>query len=51
MKINKRLTKYVALAKVNSERQVVNFSIALNKSYRLRNETEPIKILNYIYCF
>lgn len=50
MEIIGRLTRDAVVAKVNSERQVVNFSIAVNDSYRPKNSTEVKKIVTYIDC-
>lgn len=50
MKIIGRLTKDAVVAKVNAERQVVNFSIAVNDSYRTKNSSEPVRIVTYIDC-
>ena len=50
MEIIGRLTKDAVVAKVSNEKQVVNFSIAVNDSYRPKNSTEPVKIVTYIDC-
>lgn len=50
MEIIGRLTKDAVVAKVGAERQVVNFSIAVNDSYKTKNSTEPVKIVTYIDC-
>jgi len=50
MEIIGRLTKDAVVAKVNAERQVVNFSIAVNDSYKPKNSTEVKKIVTYIDC-
>lgn len=50
MEIIGRLTKDALVAKVNGGRQVVNFSIAVNDSYRPKNSTEPVKVVTYIDC-
>jgi single-strand DNA-binding protein len=50
MEIIGRLTRDAVVAKANQERQVVNFSIAINDSYRTKNSTEPVKIVTYIDC-
>lgn len=50
MEIIGRLTKDAVVAKVSAERQVVNFSIAVNDSYKPKNSTEVKKIVTYIEC-
>ncbi|MEN2416183.1 single-stranded DNA-binding protein [Flavobacterium mesophilum] len=50
MEIIGRLTKDAVVAKATAERQVVNFSIAVNDSYRPKNSTEPVRIVTYIDC-
>lgn len=50
MEIIGRLTKDAVVAKATAERQVVNFSIAVNDSYRPKNSREPVKITTYIDC-
>lgn len=50
MEIIGRLTKDAQVAKVNTDRQVVNFSIAVNDSYKPKNSSEPVKIVTYIDC-
>ncbi|WP_347053614.1 single-stranded DNA-binding protein [Flavobacterium olei] len=50
MEIIGRLTKDAVVAKVNAEKQVVNFSIAINDSYKPKNSTEVKKIVTYIDC-
>ncbi|WP_343706391.1 single-stranded DNA-binding protein [Flavobacterium sp.] len=50
MEIIGRLTRDAVVAKATAERQVVNFSIAVNDSYRPKNSTEPVKITTYIDC-
>ncbi|WP_281631507.1 single-stranded DNA-binding protein [Flavobacterium luteolum] len=50
MEIIGRLTKDAVVAKVSAERQVVNFSIAVNDSYKPKNSSEPVRIVTYIDC-
>jgi single-strand DNA-binding protein len=50
MEIIGRLTRDAVVAKASAERQVVNFSIAVNDSYRPKNSTEVKKIVTYIDC-
>lgn len=50
MEIIGRLTRDAVVAKVSTDRQVVNFSIAVNDSYRPKNSTEIKKIVTYVDC-
>lgn len=50
MEIIGRLTKDAVVAKVSAERQVVNFSIAVNDSYKTKKSSEPVRIVTYIEC-
>ncbi|MDI6033296.1 single-stranded DNA-binding protein [Flavobacterium sp. LB2P84] len=50
MEITGRITADATIHKVNSDKQVVNFSIAINDSYKPKNSTEPREIVTYIDC-
>jgi single-strand DNA-binding protein len=50
MEITGRITADAKVHKVNSDKQVVNFSIAINDSYKPKNSTEVKEIVTYIYC-
>jgi len=50
MEITGRLTSDAVVAKTAKDREVVNFSIAVNDSYKAKGSTEPIKIVTYIDC-
>lgn len=50
MEISGRITKDAVTAKVSNDREVVNFSIAVNDSYRPKGSTELKKIVTYIDC-
>jgi len=50
MEITGRITKDAAVFKVNGEREVVNFSIAVNDSYKPKGASEFKKIVTYIEC-
>lgn len=50
MEITGRITAYATLHKVNSDKQVVNFSIVMNDSYKPKNSTEVKEIVAYIDC-
>lgn len=50
MEISGRITKDAVMAKVSNDREVVNFSIAVNDSYRQKGSSELKKIVTYIDC-
>lgn len=50
MEITGRITADATIHKVNSDKQVVNFSIAINDSYKPKNSTGPREIVTYIDC-
>jgi len=50
MEITGRITKDATVRKVTEEKQVVNFSIAINDSYKPKGSTEYKEIATYIDC-
>ena len=50
MEITGRLTRDAVVAKTAKDRQVVNFSIAVNDTYKAKGNTEAVKIVTYIDC-
>ncbi|OIV41834.1 single-stranded DNA-binding protein [Flavobacterium johnsoniae] len=50
MEITGRIVKDASTFKVKENREVVNFSIAVNDSYRPKGSTETKKIVTYIDC-
>lgn len=50
MEITGRLTKDATVNKVGKDKQVVNFSIAINDSYKPKDSTEYKEIVTYIDC-
>ncbi|MTH15886.1 single-stranded DNA-binding protein [Flavobacterium sp. LC2016-01] len=50
MEISGRITKDAVTAKISNDREVVNFSIAVNDSYRPKGSSELKKIVTYIDC-
>ena len=50
MEISGRITKDAVTTKVSNDREVVNFSIAINDSYRPKGSDELKKIVTYIDC-
>jgi single-strand DNA-binding protein len=50
MEITGRITKDAALVKISAEKQVVNFSIAINDSYKPKNAAQLKEIVTYVDC-
>lgn len=50
MEITGRIVKDASVFKVKENREVVNFSIAINDSYKPKGSTETKKIVTYIDC-
>jgi single-strand DNA-binding protein len=50
MEITGRLTSDASVQKVNNDKQVVNFSIAINDNYKPKGSTELKEIVTYIEC-
>lgn len=50
MEITGRLTADASVQKVSNDRQVVNFSIAINDNYKPKGSTEAKEIVTYINC-
>lgn len=50
MEITGRITADAKVHKVNSNKEVVNFSIAINDSYKPKNSSEIKEIVTYIDC-
>lgn len=50
MEITGRIVKDATVFKVKENREVVNFSIAVNDSYKPKGSTEVKKIVTYIGC-
>ncbi|WP_149207804.1 single-stranded DNA-binding protein [Flavobacterium johnsoniae] len=50
MEITGRIVKDASVFKVKENREVVNFSIAVNDSYKPKGSTEIKKIVTYIDC-
>jgi single-strand DNA-binding protein len=50
MEITGRITKDATLVKISAEKQVVNFSIAINDSYKPKNATQVKEIVTYVDC-
>lgn len=50
MEITGRLTRDAVVAKTAKDRQVVNFSIAVNETYKTKDSNEVKKIVTFIDC-
>lgn len=50
MEIIGRVTKDAIVTKLKDERQVVNFSIAMNDYYKPKGNQEAVKITTYVNC-
>lgn len=50
MEITGRITNDATVRKVGEQKQVVNFSIAINDSYKPKGSTEYTEIVTYIDC-
>ncbi|OCB71193.1 single-stranded DNA-binding protein [Flavobacterium piscis] len=50
MEITGRLTADASVQKVNNDKQVVNFSIAINDNYKPKGGTEVKEVTTYINC-
>lgn len=50
MEITGRLTADAVVQKVNNDKQVVNFSIAINDNYKPKGSTEVKEVVTYIDC-
>ncbi len=48
MEIIGRVTKDATVTKLKDERQVVNFSIAMNDYYKRKGNEEAVKITTYV---
>jgi single-strand DNA-binding protein len=50
MEITARLTGDAKISTLKNDRQVVNFSVAINDSYKAKGSTEATKIVTYVQC-
>src|SRR5215813_3553844 len=50
MEIVGRLTADAKVNTIKDERQVVNFTIAINDSYKPKGSEQPVKVTNYVNC-
>lgn len=50
MEITGRITANATVKKIDEDREVVNFSVAVNESYRPKGQTEIKKLVTYFDC-
>ena len=50
MEMTARLTGDAKISTLKNDRQVVNFSVAINDSYKAKGSTEITKVVNYAKC-
>lgn len=50
MQVTARVTGDAVVTTLKDERQVVNFSVAVNDTYKVKGLAEPVKITEYIRC-
>ncbi len=50
MEMTARLTGNAKISTLKNDRQVVNFSVAINDSFKAKGSNEPTKIVTYVQC-
>ena len=50
MEMTARLTGDAKISTLKNDRQVVNFSVAINDSYKVKGKEEPVKVVTYVQC-
>jgi single-strand DNA-binding protein len=50
MEMTARVAGDAKISTLKDERKVVNFSVAINDSYKTKGSTEPTKIVTYVQC-
>ena len=50
MEMTARLTGDAKISTLKNDRQVVNFSVAINDTYKAKGSNEPTKIVTYVQC-
>lgn len=50
MEMTARLTGDAKVSTLKNDKQVVNFGVAINDSYKAKGSTEPTKIVTYVQC-
>ncbi len=50
MEMTARLTGDAKVSTLKNDRQVVNFSVAINDSYKIKGQGQPVKLVTYVQC-
>ena len=50
MEMTARLTGDAKISTLKNDRQVVNFSVAINDSYKTKGSNEATKVVTYVQC-
>ena len=50
MEMTARLTGDAKISTLKNDKQVVNFNVAINDSYKAKGSAEPTKIVTYVQC-
>ena len=50
MEMTARLTGDAKISTLKNDKQVVNFNVAINDSYKAKGSNEPIKVVTYVQC-
>jgi single-strand DNA-binding protein len=50
MEMTARITGDAKISTLKNDKQVVNFNVAINDSYRAKGSNEPTKIVTYVQC-
>lgn len=50
MEMTARLTGDAKISTLKNDRQVVNFSVAINDSYKMKGQEQPVKLVTYVQC-
>ena len=45
-----RLTRDAKVSTLKNDRQVVNFSVAINDQYKVKGQELPVKLVTYVQC-
>ena len=50
MEMTARLTGDAKVSTLKNDRQVVNFSVAINDQYKVKGQEQPVKLVTYVQC-
>ncbi len=50
MEMTARLTGDAKVSTLKNDRQVVNFSVAINDSYKVKGKEEPVQVVTCVQC-